>query len=280
MPPPPREEYMYPPYSGDPYRSETALISRRDSGYPRQADCYRPGFIEERRWNVPYTLGDSSNSWARQRSPNRLPRGQLDYRGVSYEKSLSGSPRSSRISSPRHSRAAASCRPHSPSSSSIRSSRERSKSPPRSRERSPSTARSSVDSRSYTADPPVRPSIQRSHPVGQFRGRRGGNQRFGMRFPADAFREPVSPPCPPFLPYQNESRPDDHHFALHPSLPLRPSSPQLAPGPGGRNRFIERGSSGPIQNSHDPQGSKGENFGVIAEALMAADECCREWFYS
>jgi hypothetical protein len=257
--PPPREEYVY-PYNGDPYRSGASLIPRRDSAYQRQADCYRPGYIEERRWAPSYTVGDPSNSWARQRSPNgisRLPRGRPDYRGVSYEKSLSGSPRSSRFSSPRQSRAAASCRPHSPSSSSIRSSRERSKSPPRSRERSLSTVRSSVDSRSYTADPPVRPQVQRSHPVGQFRGRRRGGQRHGMRFHADGFRDPISPHFPP-LTYPNESGPDDR-CNTHPSLPLRPSSPHLTPGPGGRNCFLERGFSGPTQNRHnDSQINNGE----------------------
>ena len=269
--PPPREEYVY-AYSGDPYRPGTSLVPRRDSAYPRQADCYRPGHIEERRWSSSYTLGDSSNSWARQRSPNgtaRLPPGRPDYRGVSYEKSLSDSPRSSRISSPRHSRAAASCRPHSPSSSSIRSSRERSKSLPRSRERSLSSVRSSVDSRSYTADPPVRPQVQRSHPVGQFRGRRRGGQRYGMRFHADGSRDPISPHFPPPLTYPIESRPDDR-FAAHPSLPLRPPSPHLTPGPGGRNRLPERGFSGPAQSAHnDSHANKGEIVERLPESVWA-----------
>src|ERR1700755_3642888 len=132
--PPPREDYMY-PYGNDSYRSGPSYNSRRDSAHPRQSNNYRPVYPDEGRWNSSYSLDDTSNPWARQRSPSstsRPPRGRLDYRDVSYEKSLSGSPRSSRFSSPRQSRAAASRRAHSPSSSSIRSSRERSKSPPRS----------------------------------------------------------------------------------------------------------------------------------------------------
>ncbi len=258
--PPPREDYVY-PYGGDSYRAGPPYISRRDSVHPRQTSVYRPTYIEEGRWNSSYPLDDTSNSWTRQRSPSntsRPPRGRLDYRDVSYEKSLSGSPRSSRFSSPRHSRAAASRTAPSPSSSSIRSSRERSKSSPQSRERSRSSVRSSADSCSYTAEPPVRPQVQRSHPVGQFRGRRRGGVRSGMRFPADGVRDPIAPPLVPPLTYSNELRPDDHP-AVHPSLPLRPSPPYLTPGPGGRNRFPERGFSGPTQSRyHDPQANRGE----------------------
>lgn len=256
--PPPREDYSY-SYGGDSYRTGPSYPSRRDVVYPRQTDVYRPGFTDEPRWPSSYALDDKSKSWARQRSPSstsRPPRGRVDYRDVSYEKSLSGSPRSSRFSSPRHSRATASRRAPSPSSSSIRSSRERSKSPPRSRERSRSSIRSSADSRSYTAESPVRVPLQRSHPVGQFRGR-GRSQRISMR-PADGFRDSVPPPFVPPSTYPNESRPEDR-LAVHPSLPSRPSPPYLTPGPGGRARISERGFSGPTQSRyHDSQADRGE----------------------
>jgi hypothetical protein len=257
--PPPREDHLY-TYGGDSYRTGPSYVSRRDAVYPRQTDVYRPGFTDEGRWNSSYSLDDNSNSWTRQRSPrstSRPPRGRVDYRDVSYEKSLSGSPRSSRFSSPRHSRAAASRRAPSPSSSSIRSSRERSKSPPRSRERSHSSVRSSADSRSYTAEPPVRVPLQRSHPVGQFRGR-GRGQRIAMRIPADGFRDSIAPPFVPPLTYPNESRPEDR-LAVHPSLPLRPSPPYLTPGPGGRARISERRLSSPTQSRYnDSQANRGE----------------------
>lgn len=259
--PPPREDYLY-TYAGDPYRTGPSYISRRDSAHPRQSNLYRPGYLDEGRWSSSYPLDDTSNSWGTQRSPSstsRPPRGRLDYRdNMSYEKSLSGSPRSSRFSSPRHSRATASRRAPSPSSSSIRSSRERSKSPPRSREHSRSSVQSSADSRSYTAEPPVRPQVQRSHPVGQFRGRHHDGQRSGMRIPADGFRDSMALPFVPPLTYPNELRPDDR-LAGHPSLPLRPSPPYLTPGPGGRNRLSERGFSGPMQSRYpDSQASRGE----------------------
>lgn len=256
--PPPREDYIY-PYGGDSYRTGPTYISRRDSVHSRQPGPYRSGYFEEGRWNYP--LDDTSNSWNHRRSPSntsRPPRGRVDYRDVSYERSLSGS-RSSRFSSPRHSRATASRRAPSPSSSSIRSSRERSKSLPRSREHSRSSERSSVDSYSYTGEPPVRPQVHRSHPVGQFRGQRRGGMRSGMRFPVDGFRDSVAPPFVQPMTYPNEMRPDDH-IGVHPSLPLRPSSPYHTPGPGGRNRFPERGLSGPAQSSYDPQAGRGENL--------------------
>lgn len=265
--PPPREDYVY-SYGGNSYRGPS-YISRRDSGFPR-ANNYRPVYADEGRWSSSYSLDDTSSSWARQRSPSstsRPPRGRLDYRDVSYEKSLSGSPRSSRFSSPRQSRATASRRAHSPSSSSIRSSRERSKSPPRSPERSRSSVRSSVDSRSYTAEPPVRVPVQRSHPVGQFRGRGRGSQRFGMRVPADVFRDSIAPPSAPPLTYSspNESRPEDRPV-IHPSLPQRPSPPCLTPGPGGQPNLSEHGISGPVQSRcHDSLVDRGE-FGMLPES--------------
>jgi hypothetical protein len=120
--PPPREDYLY-TYGGDTYRAGPSYISRRDSAaHPRQPNLYRPGYPDEGRWGSSYSLDDTSSSWARRQSPistSRPPRGRLDYRDVSYEKSLSVSPRSSRFSSPRHSRATASRRAYSPSSSSI-----------------------------------------------------------------------------------------------------------------------------------------------------------------
>ncbi|KAH9039179.1 hypothetical protein EDB84DRAFT_1560150 [Lactarius hengduanensis] len=163
--PPPREDYAY-AYSGDSYRAGTAYMSRRDLTYPRSTDYYRPGYTEEARWGSSFPLDDASN-WARQRSPSTTsrPRGRSDCRDMSYERSPSGSPRSSHFSSPKRSRAGASRRAPSPSSSSIRSSRERSKSPPRSRDRSRSSVRSSAGSRSFTPDPPVRSPVQRSHPM-------------------------------------------------------------------------------------------------------------------
>ncbi|KAH8987864.1 hypothetical protein EDB92DRAFT_1948368 [Lactarius akahatsu] len=163
--PPPREDYAY-PYNGDSYRAGTPYMSRRDLTYPRSTDYYRPGYTEEARWGSSFPLDGASN-WARQRSPSTTsrPRGRSDCRDMSYERSLSGSPRSSHFSSPKRSRAGASRRAPSPSSSSIRSSRERSKSPPRSRDRSRSSVRSSAGSRSFTADPPVRSPVQRSHPM-------------------------------------------------------------------------------------------------------------------
>lgn len=272
--PPPREDYIL-PYGGDSYRSGPSYISRRDSVYPR-SNNYRPVYPDEGRWNSSYSVDDTLNSWARQRSPSstsRPPRGRLDYRDVSYEKSLSGSPRSSRFSSPRQSRATASRRAHSPSSSSIRSSRERSKSPPRSPERSRSSVRSSVDSRSYTAEPPVRVPVQRSHPVGQFRGRGRGSQRVGMRFPADGFRDSIAPPFAPPSTYSspNELRSEDRP-AIHPSLPQRPSPPYLTPGPGGQPRLSERGLSGPVQSIYcDSQADGGEFCGVTG-VLLSADK--------
>ncbi|KAI9438635.1 hypothetical protein H4582DRAFT_186052 [Lactarius indigo] len=250
--PPPREDYVY-AYGGDSYRAGTPYMSRRDLTYPRSTDYYRPGYTEEGRWCSSFPLDDASN-WARQRSPSTTsrPRGRSDCRDMSYERSLSGSPRSSHFSSPKRSRAGASRRAPSPSSSSIRSSRERSKSPPRSRDRSRSSVRSSAGSRSFTADPPVRSPIQRSHPVGQPRGRRRGPR---MRSHADDFRDSAAPPFPPSLAYPNESRPDDR-FVSHPSLPLRPSPPPYIPG--GRQRFPERGFTGTPQNRYsDPQTSRG-----------------------
>jgi hypothetical protein len=261
--PPPREDYGY-TYGGDSYRTGPPYFSRRDSVQPRQTSVYRPVYFDEGRWNSSYPLDDNSNSWTRPRSPSsssRPPRGRVDYRDVSYEQSLSGSPRSSRFSSPRHSRAAVSRRAPSPSSSSIRSSRERSNSLPASRERSRSSVRSSADSCSYTAEPPVRPPVQQSHPVGQSRGRRRGGARSGMRFPSDGFRDSFAPPFAPPLTYPNDLGPDDH-LAVHPSLPLRPSPPCLNPGPGGPNRFSERGLSGPTQSRyHDSQAGRGEISG-------------------
>ncbi|KAH9061067.1 hypothetical protein EDB87DRAFT_476985 [Lactarius vividus] len=253
--PPPREEYAY---SGDSYRAGTSYMSRRDLTYPRSTDYYRPGYTEEGRWGSSFPLDDASN-WARQRSPSTTsrPRGRSDCRDMSYERSLSGSPRSSHFSSPKRSRAGASRRAPSPSSSSIRSSRERSKSPPRSRDRSRSSVRSSAGSRSFTADPPVRSPVQRSHPVGQPRGRRRGPR---MRSHADGFRDPVTPPFPPSLVYPNESRPDDR-FVSHPSLPLRPSPPPHILG--GRQRFPERGFSGIAQSRYsDPQASRGNSLNL------------------
>ena len=263
--PPPREDYMY-PYGNDSYRGGPSYISRRDSAFPR-SNNYRPVYPDDGRWNSSYSLDDTPNSWARQRSPSstsRPPRGRVDYRDVSYEKSLSGSPRSSRFSSPRQSRATASRRAHSPSSSSIRSSRERSKSPPRSPERSRSSVRSSVDSRSYTTEPPMRVHVQRSHPVGQIH--RGG-QRFGMRCPAEV----CSIPPPLRYPSPNESKPEDRP-AIHPSLPQRPSPPHLTPGPGGQPRLSEREISSPVQSiNHDSQADKGEFCGITG-VLLSADK--------
>jgi hypothetical protein len=257
--PPPREDYGY-SYGPDSYRTGPPYFSRRDSVHPRQTSVYRPVYSDEGRWNPSYLLDDTSNSWARPRSPSSSshpPRGRVDYRDVSYE-SLSGSPRSSRFSSPRHSRAAASRRAPSPSSSSIRSSRERSNS--LSRERSRSSVRSSADSCSYTAEPPVRPPVQRSHPVGQSRGRRRGGTRAGTRFPSDSFHDTLAPPFVSPLAYPNDLAPDDH-LAIHPSLPLRPSPPCSNTGPGGRNRFSERGFSGPAQSRyHDSQAGRGEKL--------------------
>ncbi|KAH9962893.1 hypothetical protein BC827DRAFT_178946 [Russula dissimulans] len=263
---PPREDYVYPPHGNNSYRAGPPYIPRRDSVHPGPINPYRPSYIDEGRWNTPYSLDDTSESWAHQRSPSntsRPPRGRLDYRDVSYEKSLSGSPRSSRFSSPRHSRATASRRAYSPSSSSIRSSRERSKSPPRSREHSQSSVRPSADSRSCTAEPPVQPQVHRSHPVGQFRGRRRGAQRSGMRPPPpDGFRGYAAPPFAPPPVYSNEARPDDRS-TTHP-LPLRPSPTYHEPG--GRNHFSERGFSGPTQSRYnDPQASKGSSFNVNAD---------------
>jgi len=275
---PPREDYVY-PHGSDPYRSAPPYIPRRESVHPGPGPInpYRPSYIDEGRWNNPYSLDDTSDSWAHQRSPSstsRPPRGRLDYRDVSYEKSLSASPRSSRFSSPRHSRATASRRAYSPSSSSIRSSRERSKSPPRSREHSQSSVRPSADSRSCTAEPPVQPQVHRSHPVGQFRGRRRGGQRSGMRPPLEGFRGSAAPPFAPPLMYSNEVRPDDRP-TTHPSLPLRPSPSYHEPG--GRNHFSERGFSGPAQSRYsDSQASKGE-IRSDPGFLMGADKWCREF---
>lgn len=78
-----------------------------------------------------------------------------------------------------------------------------------------------------------------------------------MRFPADGFRDSVAPPFVQPMTYPSEIRPDDH-TGVHPSLPSRPS-PYLTPGPSGRNRFSERGTSGPAQISyHDSPAGRGE----------------------
>ena len=260
--PPPREDYLY-AYGGDSYRAGNSYMSRRDLAYTRSTDYYRPGYPEEGRWGSSFPLDDTSN-WPRQRSPSTTsrPRGRSDCRDVSYERSLSGSVRSSRYSSPKHrSRTGASRRAPSPSSSSIRSSRERSKSPPRSRDQSRSSVRSSTASRSYTPEPPVRSPVQRSHPVGQPRNRRRG-PRLGMRH-ADDFRDSVAAPFSPPSAYPNDDR-----YVNHPSLPLRPSPPYLASGLNGRQRISDRGfSSGTTQN-RSSDSTRGEILTIISRNLL------------
>ena len=266
--PPPREDYSY-AYNGDSHRAGDPYLSRRDLTYPRSTDYYRPDYPEEGRWGSSFPLDDTSN-WARQRSPSTTsrPRGRSDCRDMSYERTPSASPRSSRYSSPKRPRAAASRRAPSPSSSSIRSSRERSKSPPRSRDHSRSSVRSSAGSRSFTADPsPVRSPVQRSHPVGQPRSRRRG--------PRPGFRDSVPPPFPPSLAYSNESRPDDR-YSNHPSLPLRPSPPYLVSGLGGRQRFPpERGFSG--SRYGDSQVGRGKFLTSFPEVIVGTDDGCRKF---
>ena len=213
--PPPGEDYVY-AYGGESYRAGNLYMSRRDLVYPRSTDYYSPDFPEEGCWGSSSPLNDASN-WAHQRSPSTpsRPRGRSDCRDMSYEISLGGLLRSSRFSSPKHSRAGAS-------------------------RRAPSSVRSSAGSCSFTADPPsVRSPVQRSHPVGQAQSRRHG-PRSGMRFHSDSFCDPVDHPFPPS--YPNEARLDDR-FNNHPSLPIRPSPPHLASGPSGRQRFPERGFS-------------------------------------
>lgn len=257
--PPPREDYIY-AYGGDSYRAGNSYMSRRDLAYPRSTDYYRPGYSEEGRWGSSFPLDDTSN-WSRQRSPSTTsrPRGRSDCRDMSYERSLSGSARSSRYSSPKHrSRTGASRRAPSPSSSSIRSSRERSKSPPRSRDNSRSSVRSSTRSRSYTPEPPVRSPVQRSHPVGQPRSRRRGSRI--------DFRDSVAAPFSPPLAYPNDDR-----YINHPSLPLRPSPPYLASGLNGRQRISDRGfSSGTTQN-RSSDSARGE-FLIIISRIHCTDE--------
>jgi hypothetical protein len=76
-----------------------------------------------------------------------------------------------------------------------------------------------------------------------------------MRFPADSFRDSIAPPFAPPLTYPNELKPEDR-LTVHPSLPLRPSPPNLTPGPGGRARISDRG---PTQSRyHDSEANRGE----------------------
>ncbi|KAI9507596.1 hypothetical protein F5148DRAFT_1285032 [Russula earlei] len=64
---PPREDYAY-THGSDSYRNGP-YIPRRDSAYPRP-NVYRPGYVDEGRWNTSYSMDDPSNSWAHQRSPS------------------------------------------------------------------------------------------------------------------------------------------------------------------------------------------------------------------